>query len=156
MLQASQEFLGAGVCAADLAGAEASYPMSGFLELFEKVRQMGMPFTIHAGECGNAKNIADAVEAGASRIGLHYVICKSRFHSVSLQQPYFFFMDLAHLLDKPQFFCQRSAAHRPVICMDEEKDPEGCFMRLGEASNGKDTMTGHWEMMGIKTFFFPT
>ena len=24
-------------------------------------------------------------------------------------------------------------------------------MRLGEASNGKDTMTGHWEMMGIKT-----
>lgn len=69
MLQASQEFLGAGVCAADLAGAEASYPMSGFLELFEKVRQMGMPFTIHAGECGNAKNIADAVEAGASRIG---------------------------------------------------------------------------------------
>lgn len=27
----------------------------------------------------------------------------------------------------------------------------GRYMRLGEASNGKDTMTGHWEMMGIKT-----
>lgn len=30
-------------------------------------------------------------------------------------------------------------------------DPMGRYMRLGEASNGKDTMTGHWEMMGIKT-----
>lgn len=29
--------------------------------------------------------------------------------------------------------------------------PMGRYMRLGEASNGKDTMTGHWEMMGIKT-----
>ena len=27
----------------------------------------------------------------------------------------------------------------------------GRFMRVSEASNGKDTMTGHWEMMGIKT-----
>lgn len=30
-------------------------------------------------------------------------------------------------------------------------EPMGRYMRLGEASNGKDTMTGHWEMMGIKT-----
>lgn len=27
--------------------------------------------------------------------------------------------------------------------------PEGYFMTLNEASNGKDTMTGHWEMMGL-------
>ena len=25
----------------------------------------------------------------------------------------------------------------------------GYFTRLSEASNGKDTMTGHWEMMGL-------
>ena len=31
------------------------------------------------------------------------------------------------------------------------ESPEGRFMRKREASNGKDTMTGHWEMMGIKT-----
>ena len=31
------------------------------------------------------------------------------------------------------------------------ESPEGLFMRMREASNGKDTMTGHWEMMGIKT-----
>ena len=28
-------------------------------------------------------------------------------------------------------------------------EPEGYFARLREASNGKDTMTGHWEMMGL-------
>ncbi len=31
------------------------------------------------------------------------------------------------------------------------ESPEGRFMRMREASTGKDTMTGHWEMMGIKT-----
>lgn len=35
--------------------------------------------------------------------------------------------------------------------MKAEEKPIGRYMRLGEASNGKDTMTGHWEMMGIKT-----
>lgn len=69
MFQAAREFLGAGVCGADLAGAEAQYPMSEFMELFGKVKKMGMPFTIHAGECGDAENIADAVRAGAARIG---------------------------------------------------------------------------------------
>ncbi len=29
--------------------------------------------------------------------------------------------------------------------------PQGYYMALNEASNGKDTMTGHWEMMGIHT-----
>ena len=29
--------------------------------------------------------------------------------------------------------------------------PEGYFMAMNEASNGKDTMTGHWEIMGIRT-----
>lgn len=29
--------------------------------------------------------------------------------------------------------------------------PLGYYMRMNEASNGKDTMTGHWEMMGIHT-----
>ena len=35
--------------------------------------------------------------------------------------------------------------------MEAEVSPIGRYMRLGEASNGKDTMTGHWEMMGIRT-----
>ena len=28
--------------------------------------------------------------------------------------------------------------------------PIGYFMKMKEASTGKDTMTGHWEMMGLK------
>lgn len=35
--------------------------------------------------------------------------------------------------------------------MEGVEKPLGRYMRLGESSNGKDTMTGHWEMMGIKT-----
>ena len=35
--------------------------------------------------------------------------------------------------------------------MHPAAEPIGRFTRLAEASNGKDTMTGHWEMMGIKT-----
>lgn len=35
--------------------------------------------------------------------------------------------------------------------MEPCEQPLGRYMRLAEASNGKDTMTGHWEMMGIKT-----
>ena len=31
-----------------------------------------------------------------------------------------------------------------------EVNPEGRYMILHEASTGKDTMTGHWEMMGLK------
>lgn len=69
MLQIAREYLGDGVCAADLAGAEALYPMSEFMDVFETVKNLGMPFTLHAGECGNVQNIIDSVEARAGRIG---------------------------------------------------------------------------------------
>ncbi|MGN1166887.1 MAG: adenosine deaminase [Lachnospiraceae bacterium] len=69
MIKTARQFLGAGVCAADLAGAEEAYPMSEFMSLFRKTKQLGMPFTIHAGECGSAQNILDAVHAGTQRIG---------------------------------------------------------------------------------------
>lgn len=69
MLKAAREFLGAGICAADLAGDEAAWPMGMFLELFEQVKRWEMPFTLHAGECGSVQNVVDAVECGAKRIG---------------------------------------------------------------------------------------
>ena len=31
------------------------------------------------------------------------------------------------------------------------QNPQAYILKLNEASNGKDTMTGHWEMMGIET-----
>ena len=39
----------------------------------------------------------------------------------------------------------------PAGKMAGVENPKGRYTHLGEASNGKDTMTGHWEMMGIKT-----
>lgn len=68
-LDAAEPFLGKGVCAVDLAGAEALYPMAQFTEIFGEAKTRGIPFTIHAGECGSEENILDAVRAGAGRIG---------------------------------------------------------------------------------------
>ena len=39
----------------------------------------------------------------------------------------------------------------PVQGTSKVSHPHAYSMRLREASNGKDTMTGHWEMMGIYT-----
>ena len=39
----------------------------------------------------------------------------------------------------------------PAGKMEGTREPLGRYMRLGEMSSGKDTMTGHWEMMGIRT-----
>ena len=69
MFRQAREMLGAGVLACDLAGDEASFPMSGFRNLFEEAVRLGLPFTIHAGECGSRANIREAIEAGARRIG---------------------------------------------------------------------------------------
>ncbi len=38
-----------------------------------------------------------------------------------------------------------------IINCNKVNHPHSFTMRLNELSNGKDTMTGHWEMMGIKT-----
>ncbi|MBL4930649.1 phosphopentomutase [Clostridium paridis] len=41
--------------------------------------------------------------------------------------------------------------------INKAQNPIGCYGKLHEASNGKDTVTGHWEMVGVKTeVAFPT
>jgi len=40
---------------------------------------------------------------------------------------------------------------KPLKQVAPVEDPKGYFLAMNEASNGKDTMTGHWEMMGIHT-----
>lgn len=40
---------------------------------------------------------------------------------------------------------------RPLKGVAPVEKPTGRFTKFSEASNGKDTMTGHWEMMGIET-----
>ncbi len=39
----------------------------------------------------------------------------------------------------------------PLEGIEAVENPLGCYMRLNETSMGKDTMTGHWEMMGLHT-----
>ena len=58
-----------GVAAIDLAGAEALFPTKDYKTLFEKAREYGVPFTIHAGEADGADSVQNAVEFGAARIG---------------------------------------------------------------------------------------
>ena len=63
------EYLGKGVCAVDLAGAEALYPTENFAPVFALARELEVPFTIHAGEAAGAESVETAVSFGAARIG---------------------------------------------------------------------------------------
>ncbi|MDP2426282.1 MAG: phosphopentomutase [Candidatus Izemoplasmatales bacterium] len=39
----------------------------------------------------------------------------------------------------------------PILGVSPVEEPRAYALKLAELSNGKDTMTGHWEIMGIKT-----
>jgi len=58
-----------GVVAIDLAGAEALFPTKDFAYAFDKAREYGIPFTIHAGEAAGSESVASALDLGAARIG---------------------------------------------------------------------------------------
>ena len=36
-----------------------------------------------------------------------------------------------------------------ILGVEPQRDPQGYYTKMLEASVGKDTMTGHWEMMGL-------
>lgn len=69
MLKEARELYGCGVVGCDLAGDERAYPTARFAEFFQRAREYGMPYTIHAGECGSREEIRTALNLGASRIG---------------------------------------------------------------------------------------
>jgi adenosine deaminase len=73
-VETAGEFLGRGVVALDLAGAEALFPTENFEAVFRMAEREKIPFTIHAGEADGPKSIWKALEFGASRIG-HGVRC---------------------------------------------------------------------------------
>ena len=54
-------------------------------------------------------------------------------------------------LDIPNLQRLGLANLKPLKQVKPAEHPEGYFMAMNEASNGKDTMTGHWDMMGIRT-----
>ena len=68
-VELAHQYLGKGVVALDVAGAEGMVPAETFDSMFRKAKELGVPFTIHAGECGSYENINHALDLGASRIG---------------------------------------------------------------------------------------
>lgn len=65
----ARKYLGQGVVALDLAGAEALFPTAKYRETFAYARELGVPFTIHAGEADGVESMKDAMDYGARRIG---------------------------------------------------------------------------------------
>lgn len=63
------EYLGNGVCAVDLAGAEALYKTELYRNVFSLSARLCVPFTIHAGEADGVQSVKTAIEFGARRIG---------------------------------------------------------------------------------------
>lgn len=63
------EYLNSGVCAVDLAGAEALYKTEIYRNVFDLAGKLQIPFTIHAGEADGAQSVKTAVSFGARRIG---------------------------------------------------------------------------------------
>mgnify|MGYP003310216774 CR=1 FL=1 len=76
MLKGVREHLGAGLVACDLAGGEVGNPTHKYEAVFNEAKRLGMPFTIHAGEQGDVKNVLEAIDLGASRIGHGLAIAK--------------------------------------------------------------------------------
>lgn len=70
IIDAGAPFLGKGVVAFDLAGAELDNFASEYAEYTQYARDKGYRITIHAGEQGCGQNVYDAIELlGAERIG---------------------------------------------------------------------------------------
>lgn len=68
-LEMAAKYKERGVCAVDLAGAEALFPTDNYEDLFVHAKKMGLCFTIHAGEAAGPESVWKALSFGASRIG---------------------------------------------------------------------------------------
>lgn len=68
-VEVAKKYLGKGVVAIDLAGAEALFPNELYKAEFEYAKSLGVPFTIHAGEASDYKSVESALDIGAVRIG---------------------------------------------------------------------------------------
>ncbi|HIW35066.1 MAG TPA: adenosine deaminase [Candidatus Paenibacillus intestinavium] len=105
VIEEAAVFIGKGLVAVDLAGAEALYPPALYRNIFARAEQLNLPITIHAGEAGGAQNIGVSVhELGASRIG----------HGVRLQEDSHIFNDVNNL-QIPLEFCPISNLQTKAI-----------------------------------------
>ncbi|MDO4174139.1 MAG: phosphopentomutase [Eubacteriales bacterium] len=78
---------------------------------------------------GALPDAAEYGDAGTDTLG-HISASVKEFHIPNLQE-----LGMANL--------------HPLVQVAPVDKPKGYYTRLKEASTGKDTMTGHWEMMGL-------
>lgn len=76
MLKDCADFIGHGLCGVDIAGNEADFPPMTQKALFDLAKDLKLPATIHAGECGSVSNVLDAAALGARRIGHGIALAK--------------------------------------------------------------------------------
>ena len=96
-----------------------------------EVKKYKRIFTIVIDSCGigNAKDAADYHDAGTDTLG-HIAETMGGLHIPNMQK-----LGIANLKELKKI--------APV------EKPMAYFTKMNEASTGKDTMTGHWEMMGL-------
>lgn len=68
-IEVAKKYHKKGVVALDLAGDESRYPTNLFCDLFQTIKELNLPFTIHSGEVNHLSNIQSALSFGATRIG---------------------------------------------------------------------------------------
>ena len=68
-IQVTRELLGKGAVGLDLAGYENNCDFKEYAPYFRLAKELGIPFTVHAGEMGIAEHVKDALDFGADRIG---------------------------------------------------------------------------------------
>ena len=68
-IKVANKFLGKGVVAMDLAGAEALFPNELFADEFNEINKLGIPLTIHSGEAAGSSSVLSALKFNAKRIG---------------------------------------------------------------------------------------
>ena len=68
-VRVASRYVGKGVCAVDLAGAEALFPTEDFEDLFALAKELGVPYTIHAGEACGPESVYTALRFETKRLG---------------------------------------------------------------------------------------
>ena len=77
-VELAKDFLGQGVAGIDLAGAEGIVPLENFAPVFARARELGVPFTCHAGDSQGPDTVKAALDFGTKRIGHGHHIALDR------------------------------------------------------------------------------
>ena len=77
-VELARDFLGQGVAGIDLAGAEGIVPLENFAPVFARARELGVPFTCHAGDSQGPDTVKAALDFGTKRIGHGHHIALDR------------------------------------------------------------------------------